>query len=45
MSQNNPMSMSNIVKNHFRVLEVVTPYDIVLNTEIGAGRRLKISDL
>ena len=37
--------MWNIIKNYFRVLEVITSFDIVLNTEIRAGRRLKISDL
>ncbi len=37
--------MSNIVKNYFRVLEVITSFNIVLNTEIRAGRRLKMSDL
>ena len=33
--------MSNIVKNYFRVLEVISSFNIVLNTEI----RVKIFDL
>jgi len=37
--------MSNTAKNYFRVLEVITSFDIVLNTEIRAERRLKMSDL
>jgi hypothetical protein len=37
--------MSNIVKNYFKILEVISSLDIVLNTEIRAGRRLKITDL
>ena len=44
MSKNNPISISKIVKNYFRVLEVITSFDIVLNTEIRAGRELKMSD-
>ena len=45
MSPNKPISMSNIVKNYFRVLEVISSFNIVLNTEIRAGRRVKMSDL
>ncbi|MFT5217384.1 MAG: hypothetical protein ACI83H_002521 [Glaciecola sp.] len=37
--------MSNIVKNYFKILEVISSLNIVLNTENRAGRRLKISDL
>jgi len=37
--------MSNIVKNYFKILEVISSLNIDLNTEIRAGRRLKMSDL
>ncbi len=37
--------MTNIVKNYFKILEVVSSLNIALNTEIRAGRRLKMSDL
>ncbi len=37
--------MSNIVKNYFKILEVISSLNIVLNTENRAGRRLKMSDL
>jgi hypothetical protein len=42
---NNPMSMPNKVKKYFRVLEVSTSFNIVLNTEIRALRRFKKSHL
>jgi hypothetical protein len=45
MSQNNPISIIKIVKNYFRVSEVITSFKIVLNTEIRAGRRLKMPEL
>ena len=32
-------------KNYFRFLEVITSFNIVLNTEIRAGRRLKMTEL
>ena len=37
--------MSNIVKNYFRVLEVISSLNIALNTKIRAGRKLKMFDL
>ncbi|MFT5217049.1 MAG: hypothetical protein ACI83H_002182 [Glaciecola sp.] len=37
--------MSNVVKNYFKILEVISSLNIVLNTENRAGRRLKMSDL
>ncbi len=37
--------MSNIVKNYFKIVEVISYLNIVLNTENRAGRRLKMSDL
>jgi len=37
--------MSNIVNNYFKILEVISSLNIALNTEIRAGRKLKISDL
>ncbi len=37
--------MSNIVKNYFKILKVISSLNIVLNTENRAGRRLKIPDL
>ena len=37
--------MSNIVKNYFKILEVISSLNITLNTEIRAGRKLKIPDL
>jgi hypothetical protein len=37
--------MTNIVKNYFKILEVISSLNIALNTEIRAGRRLKMSDL
>ncbi|MFT5215292.1 MAG: hypothetical protein ACI83H_000400, partial [Glaciecola sp.] len=37
--------MSNIVKDYFKILEVISSLNIVLNTENRAGRRLKMSDL
>ena len=37
--------MSNIVKNYFKILEVISSLNIILNTEIRAGRKLKMSDL
>ena len=37
--------MSNIVKNYLKFLEFISSLDIVLNTEVRAGRKLKMSDL
>lgn len=37
--------MSNIVKNYFKILEVISSLNIVLNTENRDGRRFKMSDL
>ena len=37
--------MLNIVKNYFKILEVISSLNIISNTEIRAGRRLKMSDL
>lgn len=37
--------MSNIVKNYFKILEVISSLNIVLNTEIRASRKHKMSDL
>ncbi len=45
MSKNDCIFLSIIVKNYFRILEVITSFNIVLNTGIRAGRRFKISDL
>ena len=33
--------MSNIVKNYLKILEIISYLNIVLNTEIRAGRKLK----
>jgi hypothetical protein len=37
--------MPNIVKNYFKILEVISSLNIVLNTEILVERRLKMTDL
>ncbi|MFT5216595.1 MAG: hypothetical protein ACI83H_001723 [Glaciecola sp.] len=37
--------MSTIVKNYFKISEVISSLNIVLNTGNRAGRRLKTSDL
>jgi len=37
--------MTNIVKNYFKILEVISSLNIVLNTEVRAGRKLKMFDL
>ena len=36
--------MSNIVKNYFKIFEVKGSLNIVLNTEVRTGRKLKIYD-
>jgi len=43
-SQNKPISMSNIVKNYLRVLEVISSLSIEFNDTLRAGRKLKMSD-
>lgn len=37
--------MSNIPKNYFKILEGISSLNIVLNTEIQAGRWLRVSNL
>ena len=37
--------MSNIVKNYFRVLEVISSLNCELELKTGIGRREKMSDL
>jgi len=37
--------MTNIVKNYFKILEVISSLNIVLNTEVRARIKLKMSDL
>lgn len=37
--------MLNIVKNYFKILEVISSLNIVSYTEIRAGKRLKMSNL
>ena len=37
--------MSNIVKNYFRVLEVITSLDCKLENKSDVGRKQKMSDL
>jgi len=44
-SQNKPISMSNIVKNYFRVLEVISSLDCKLENKSDVGRKQKMSDL
>jgi hypothetical protein len=44
-SQNKPISMSNIVKNYFRVLEVISSLNCKLENKSDIGRKQKISDL
>ena len=45
MSPNKPISMSNIVKNYFRVLEVISSLNCELEYKSDVGRKRKISDL
>lgn len=45
MSSNKPISMSNIVKNYFRVLEVISSLNCELIYKSGVGRKQKMSDL
>lgn len=45
MSPNKPISMTNIVKNYFKVLEVISSLNCELVYKSGVGRREKISDL
>src|SRR5690554_3173695 len=44
-SQNKPISMSKIVKNYFRVLEVVSSLGCELKYKSGVGRKEKMTDL
>jgi len=37
--------MTNIVKNYFRVLEVISSFDTELDFKSGVGRKPKISDI
>ena len=37
--------MSNIVKNYFRVLEVISSLNCESEFKLGAGRKRKMSDL
>ena len=37
--------MTNIVKNYFRVLEVISSFDNELDFKSGVGRKPKISDI
>lgn len=45
MSPNKPISMSNIVKNYFRVLEVISSLNCELEYKSDVGRKPKMSDL
>ena len=45
MSPNKTISMSNIVKNYFRVLEVISSLNFELDFKSGIGRKQKMSDL
>ena len=45
MSQNKPISMTNIVKNYLRVLEVISSLNCELIYKSGVGRKQKMSDL
>lgn len=45
MSQNKTISMSNIVKNYLRVLEVISSLNCELDFKSGIGRKQKMSDL
>ena len=45
MSPNKPISMTNIVKNYFRVLEVISSLNCELVYKSGVGRKEKMSDL
>ena len=45
MSPNKPISMSNIVKNYFRVLEVISSLNFELEYKSDVGRKQKMSDL
>ena len=40
-----PISMSNIVKNYFRVLEVISSLNCELEYKSDVGRKQKMSDL
>ena len=40
-----PISMSNIVKNYFKVLEVISSLNCELIYKSGVGRKQKMSDL
>ena len=44
-SPNKPISMSNIVKNYFRVLEVISSLNCKLEYKSDVGRKQKMSDL
>jgi hypothetical protein len=37
--------MSNIVKNYFKILEVISSLNYVSELKKGAGRKSKMSDL
>ena len=45
MSPNKTISMSNIVKNYLRVLEVISSLNCELIYKSGVGRKQKMSDL
>jgi Transposase DDE domain len=45
MSPNKTISMSNIVKNYLRVLEVISSLNCELDFKSGIGRKQKMSDL
>lgn len=45
MSPNKTISMSNIVKNYLRVLEVISSLNCELEFKSGIGRKQKMSDL
>ena len=45
MLVNKPISMSNRVKNYFRVLEAISSLNCDLEYKYRAGRKDKISDL
>jgi len=45
MSPNKPISMTNIVKNYFRVLEVISSLNCDLVYKSGVGRKVKMTDI
>jgi hypothetical protein len=44
-SLNKPISMSNIVKKYFRVIEVISSLNCKLENKSDVGRKQKMSDI